>query len=128
MKLATFSVKKTTFLLIESGQKDLLVRSVTWIFSPANPGDTVVIQSEFDGKMRRCQRKVVAVRSYAEMFEIVDREDLARLAHGDKVQTISFLARIFRSDQEEGHAMVFELGPVDEGKPEEQPTTNTERW
>ncbi len=128
LKFAAFSVKKTTFLLIESGQKDLLVRSVTWIFSPANPGDTVVIQSEFGGKMRRCPRKIVAVRPYANMFEIVETEDLARLAHGDKVQTMSFLARIFRPDQEEGHAVVFELAAVDEGKPEEQPTTNTERW
>lgn len=128
LRLAAFSVKKATFLLIESGKKDLLVRSVSWIFPPANPGDTVVIQSEFDGKVRRCLRKIVAMRSYANMFEIVEKEDLARLAHGDKVQAMSFLARIFRPDQEEGHAVVFELGMVDEQKPEDNPTTNTERW
>ncbi len=113
LRIATFSVKKATFLLIESGQKDLLVRSVSWIFPPANPGDTVVIQSEIGGKMRRCLRKVVTMRSYDTMLEIVDREDLVRLAHGDKVQTMSFLARIFRPDQEEGHAVVFELAAVD---------------
>lgn len=108
-----FSVKKATFLLIESGKKDLLVRSVSWVFPPANPGDTIEIQSEFNGKMRRCLRKVVAMRSYANMYEIVDREDLARLAHGDKAQTMSFLGRIFRPHQEEGHAVVFELAAVD---------------
>jgi len=111
-KLTVFSVKKTTFLLIESGQKDLLVRSVSWVFPPANPGDTIEIQSEFDGKMRRCLRKIVAIRLYANMFEIVDREDLARLAYGDKAQTMSFLGRIFRPHQEEGHAVVFELAKV----------------
>ncbi len=112
-KPTIFSVKKATFLLIESGQKDLLVRSVSWIFPPANPGDTIDIQSEFNGKMRRCRRKIVAVRPYANMFEIVDREDLARLAHGDKAQTMSFLGRIFLPHQEEGHAVVFELAEVD---------------
>lgn len=114
--------------MIESGQKDLLVRSVTWIFCRTSVGDTIEIQSEFDGKARRCLRKVVAMRSYANMFEIVDKEDLARLAHGNKVQTMSFLGRIFRPDQEEGRAVVFELGMVDEQKAEENLTTNTERW
>ena len=123
-KFTVFSVRKATFLLIESGQKDLLVRSVSWIFSRANPGNIVEIQSEFDGKLRRCLRRIVAVRAYANMFEIVEKEDLARLAHGNKVQTMSFLSRIFRADQEESHAVVFELGLVDE----EAPTTNTERW
>jgi len=113
-------VKKATFLLIESGRKDLLVRSVSWVFAPAHVGDTIEIQSEFDGKTRRCLRKIVAMRSYANMYEIVDHEDLARLAHGDKAQTMGFLGRIFHVDQEEGRAVVFELAEVDE-----KPAVNT---
>jgi hypothetical protein len=93
-----FCVKKATFLLIESGRKDLLIRSVTWIFSPARVGDVVEIRSEFNGKTRRCLRRILAARAYATMFDMVEAEDLVRLAHGDKAQTMGFLGRIFRPE------------------------------
>ncbi len=128
LKYPTFCVKKVTFLLIESGQKDLLVRSEDWIFATACVGVTIEIRSTVDNKERRCLRRVVARRLYANMFEIVEKEDLGRLAHGDKVGTMSFLGRIFRPDQEEGHAVVFELAAVEEQEPEDVPITNAERW
>lgn len=111
-KTPVYWVKKETFLLIQSGQKDLLVRSEHWIYASSRVGEAVEIRANINGREHVCRRRVVARRRYATMLEIVDHEDLTRLAHGTKVQTLSYLARIYRPEQEEGPAVVFELAPV----------------
>lgn len=112
-KTPTYWVKKGTFLLIQQGRKDLLVRSENWFYASAGVGQIVEIRAQIDGREAVCRRRVVARRDYATMLEIVDHEDLERLAHGNKVQTLSYLARIYRPDQEEAPAVVFELAPID---------------
>lgn len=111
-RISVYWVKKETFLLIQSGQKDLLVRSEHWIYASSSIGQTVEIRAYVDGREVVCRRRVVARRTYATMLEIVDHEDLNRLAHGNNVQTLSYLARIYSPDQEEAPAVVFELAPV----------------
>ncbi len=112
-RVLTIWVKAQTFQLIESGQKDLLVRSVGWMTGYFRAGVCVDICATIKNKERRCKRQIVAIRSYSTMLEIVDHEDLARLAHGNKVQTLSYLARIYRKEEEEGEAVVLELKPFE---------------
>lgn len=112
-KTPVYWVKKETFLLIQSGQKDLLVRSENWLYASSSIGQTVEIRAHVDGREAVCRRRVVARRAYATMLEIVDHEDLDRLAHGTKVQALSYLARIYQPDEEEAPAVVFELASVE---------------
>jgi hypothetical protein len=108
-----------TFLLIESEQKDLLVRSENRLFPAFDRGERIELCALIKGRERRCIREVVARRTYPTMLEIVDHEDLDRLAHGTNVQTLSYFARIFRPDQEEAEAVVHELKVVE---PMEEPS------
>ncbi len=105
-------VSKETFLLVESRQKDLLVRSDGWMIAFVSVGDVVEIWGTIANKERRCLRRVTACRRYETMLSIVEHEDLTRLAHGNEVQTLSYLARIYSPQQEESHAVVLELKPI----------------
>jgi hypothetical protein len=105
-------VTATTFLLIESGQRDLLVRAENWQ-SAICAAEIIEIRAIIQNKERRCLCRVVTRRVYETMLSVVDHEDLARLAHGDKVQTLSYLARIYRLDEEEARAVVLELAKVE---------------
>lgn len=106
-------VSRTTYNLITQGEKDLLVRSECWGPCWLRAGDVVEIRAVLkNGKIEKLLRRIRTVRRYEQMMQIVNNEDLSRLAHGSKVQTLSYLARIFCKDQEEGAAVVFELDPM----------------
>lgn len=106
-------VSRATFRLIDKGEKNLLVRSEHWRPCGLRVGDVVAIRATIEkGETGELLRSICAVRRYRQMTQIVNHEDLARLAHGNAVQTLSYLARIYRLEQEEGEAVVFELEPL----------------
>lgn len=109
-----FWVKARTYELVESREKDLLVRAKDWAYDRTTVGDVVLIRAHKDNKEMRCVRKIVARRLYQRMTDVINHEDLVRMAHGNAIQTLSYLARIYRLDQEEGNAVVYELAPLEE--------------
>ena len=113
-KPTEFWVKKNTFLLMESERKDLLVRSENHIFPRAVVGQVVHVCSQIAGKERHLVRLVVARRPFPTMIAILEHVDLDRLAHGTKVQAMSYLARIYSCEQEEAEAVVYEFKTVEE--------------
>ncbi|MBI5794001.1 hypothetical protein HZA87_02865 [Candidatus Uhrbacteria bacterium] len=110
-------VKKATFLLMERNEKDLLVRSENSFIIRVAAGDLVSICCQIDGKERRLVRRIVARRNYPTMLGLLDHEVLSRLAHGNLVQTMSYLARIYTREQEESPAVVYEVKPPEEPLP-----------
>lgn len=109
-----FWVKAKTYELVESREKDLLVRAKDWAYDRTTIGDVVLIRAHKDKKELRCERRIIARRLYQRMTDVVNHEDLTRMAHGDATQTLSYLARIYRQDQQEGQAIVYVLAPLEE--------------
>ncbi len=113
-KLPQFLVSFTTFQLIFSGKKDLLVRAEDWIFSKVSIGGVVQLYARNSEKNVNCLRKIVARRRYTNVADVTQHENLERMAHGDAVATLTYLGRVFRSDQIEGNVVVYELEPMEE--------------
>lgn len=109
-----FWVSFKTFELIQNGEKDLLVRSEYWIFSKAMVDEIVLIRAVNRKGEFRCARRIVARRCYRQMTDVVDHENLQRMAHGDKHQTLLYLGRIYQPDQQEAEAVVYELAQLEE--------------
>lgn len=106
------NVKKGAWQSICQKEKSLLVRIDDRIFARFATNNLVVIAS---GE-RACTCRILAIRRYNTLEEILDREDLTRIAHGSHQETHEYLSGIYHDVPSTHRFVVLELELVKIGR------------
>ncbi len=98
-------VKKGTLQSICEGRKPLLVRVDDRTFTRFSVGDKVKVCSGD----RACTCKILAIRRYASLEELLSSEDLTKIAHGSHEEARVYLENIYPEIPTTHRFVVLEL-------------------
>ena len=107
-------VRKGTWESISCGLKPLLVHIDDRIFTRFSEGDTVRIHSGSSHKICTCE--LLAMRRYKSLDELLEKEDLTKIAHGGHNEARNYLLQIYKRLPEHYIFVVLEIKLLSVGR------------